>query len=44
MELLRKNMTVTEAALSCGFNTLAYYSKIFKKVTGRTPLEFRKNG
>lgn len=44
MELLRKNMTVTEAALSCGFNTLAYYSKIFKKVTGRTPIEFRTNG
>ena len=31
MELLRKKAAVTDVAMSCGFNTASYFSKIFKE-------------
>lgn len=42
MELLRKKAAVTDVAMSCGFNTASYFSKIFKETIGMTPLEFQK--
>ena len=38
------NRTVTEIALSCGFNHLSYFSKMFLQVYGCTPKEYRKTG
>ncbi len=38
-----KNATVTEAAISCGFNDLSYFSKVFKSVKNITPTQYKKN-
>lgn len=37
------DMSVTQIAMSCGFNDSAYFSTAFRKKTGMTPLAFRKN-
>ena len=44
-ELLLKNkqMTVTDIAAAVGFNSTSYFNKVFKKNTGITPAQFRKN-
>ena len=41
-ELLKiDNLTVTETAELCGFSDIYYFSKLFKKETGKTPSEFK---
>lgn len=41
--LLRNSSeSVTEVALHCGFNNSAYFSKMFKRFTKQTPLQYRK--
>lgn len=41
-ELLRESdESITQIALSCGFNSSAYFSRVFKKDTGMTPSSFR---
>ena len=35
------NQTVTEIALSIGFNNIPYFSTVFKKFTNMTPAEYR---
>jgi AraC-like DNA-binding protein len=40
--LLEENLPVLDIALSVGFNNQNYYNLIFKKLTHRTPLEFKK--
>ncbi len=35
--------SIFETAIACGFDTAAYFSKIFKKHSGFSPTEFRKN-
>ncbi len=35
--------SVTDIALDCGFNSADYFSQIFKKHTGKSPIEYRKN-
>ncbi len=34
--------TVTEIALSCGFNNVSYFNRMFKQTFGMTPSEYRK--
>jgi signal transduction histidine kinase/AraC-like DNA-binding protein len=41
-ELLQhSDMTITEIAFATGFNEPAYFSRMFRKVTGKPPKEFR---
>lgn len=43
--LLRfSNLTVTEIAFSVGFNDSNYFSSVFKKNVGTSPLAYRKDG
>lgn len=39
--LSEKNISVKEVAYEVGFNSQHYFSKIFKKYTGKTPTEFK---
>ena len=34
---------VGDIAEACGFNSVAYFSNVFKKITGISPSEYRKN-
>ena len=43
-ELLRKtDLSMEDISQRVGFSSASYYSKIFKKHTGTTPLQYRKN-
>ena len=43
MNLLKYSTTaVTEIAMLCGFGTLRNFNRFFKRVTGKTPSEYRK--
>ena len=43
IELLRNtDMTITEIAVSVGFNGASYYAETFRKWLGKSPTEFRK--
>ncbi len=42
-EMIVNNRSVTEAALSCGFNDLSYFSKLFRRYKGITPKQFKKH-
>ncbi|MBN1864848.1 MAG: helix-turn-helix domain-containing protein [Victivallales bacterium] len=42
--LISRNATVGEVAFSSGFGDQMYFSKVFKKITGRTPREFKAGG
>jgi AraC-like DNA-binding protein len=37
--LLQGDCTVTEACYACGFESLSYFNRVFKRVTGRNPKE-----
>ena len=41
-KLLLIDHTVTEAAEATGFESLSYFNKIFRRVTGENPLQFKK--
>ena len=43
-DLLYKKMSVTEAAFANGFNDSAYFSKVFRRIKGVTPREFKQRG
>ena len=42
IELLAQKATVTEAAFGCGFRSLPYYSRMFRKKTGYPPSKYQK--
>ncbi len=42
--LLESDMTVSEIALEVGFQSFSYFTKVFKKRTGKEPLKYRKDG
>ena len=39
--LQHSDMSVTEIAFATGFNEPAYFSRMFRKVTGKPPRSFR---
>lgn len=42
-EMLREtNRTVCEIAIACGFQSASYFSSVFRKATGSTPQDYRK--
>ena len=41
-KLLIQDKNVTETCFECGFESLSYFNRIFKKWTGMSPSEFRK--
>ena len=36
-----RNMSIKEAAFSCGFNDEKYYMRVFRKFEGMTPAQYR---
>jgi AraC-like DNA-binding protein len=40
--LTRTQASVAEIALACGFPDQSYFTKVFKRRTGRTPLVYRQ--
>lgn len=41
-KLLRLDNNITETCFQCGFESISYFNKVFKKVTGENPLAFKK--
>ncbi|MDZ4852748.1 MAG: AraC family transcriptional regulator [Pirellulaceae bacterium] len=41
--LLETDLSVTEIAMNCGFNTSQYFSNVFRKYQNRTPSEARES-
>lgn len=39
---LMAGKSVSDASFSCGFESLSYYNRIFKKITNENPSDFRK--
>lgn len=37
------NLSISEISLECGFNDFSYFGQKFKKITGYSPREYRKN-
>lgn len=42
--LNEKNISITEAAISCGFSNMSYFTHTFKKKMGCTPSQYKKQG
>ena len=42
--LLNTAMPVTDAALSCGFTSFSQFNRVFRKLVGMTPTEYRRQG
>ena len=36
-------MSVTEAAMECGYSSSSYFTRVFKKVMGVAPKEYSEN-
>lgn len=41
-KLLRLDNNITETCFQCGFESISYFNKVFKRVTGENPLAFKK--
>ena len=39
----KESVNVTEISMMCGFNNNAHFAKVFKKLKGSTPSEFKRN-
>ncbi|RTY88789.1 AraC family transcriptional regulator [Flavobacterium sp. RSP15] len=40
--LLKTDKNATETCFECGFESLSYFNRIFKKVVGENPIQFKK--
>lgn len=38
------DLSIKEIALSCGFINISHYNRVFKKITGKTPMGLREGG
>jgi AraC-like DNA-binding protein len=43
MMLADHRRSVTDVALSCGFGGTSYFASTFRKLTGRTPTDYRRS-
>lgn len=41
--LMESDKSMSQVAFSCGYRTVSNFNKLFKKITGLTPKEYRKN-
>lgn len=41
-KLLRQDNNITETCFQCGFESISYFNRVFKKITGENPLAFKK--
>ena len=41
-KLLRLDNNITETCFQCGFESISYFNKVFRKVTSENPLAFKK--
>ena len=41
-KLLMLDKTITETCFESGFESLSYFNRTFKKITGGNPLQFKK--
>jgi AraC-like DNA-binding protein len=41
-KLLRQDNNVTETCFQSGFESISYFNRVFKKITGENPLSFKK--
>jgi two-component system response regulator YesN len=41
--LLKPDTSIAEVALACGYPTVTYFNRIFRKFKGMTPSEYRKS-
>jgi YesN/AraC family two-component response regulator len=39
--LLQSRMSIREISLACGYTDANYFARVFKRITGKTPSEFR---
>jgi len=39
---LHQEKTIAEICFDCGFNNVAYFNKVFKNITNKTPTEYKK--
>ncbi len=40
--LLNPNLRISEIAYACGFQSLTHFNRVFKKIVGQSPTEYRK--
>ena len=41
--LKNTNHSILDISLSCGFNNVSHFSKIFRSLTGKSPMQYRKS-
>ena len=41
--LIEEEKNIAEVAYECGYNTISHFNQQFKQVTGKTPMEYRKD-
>lgn len=41
--LLLSDKSITDISFECGFTNVSYFSETFKKIKGKTPMQFRKS-
>ena len=42
MRLLKQDIPIPDVVEQCGFNSVSYFYRVFKKIKGTTPMEYKK--